>query len=240
MLNIWSLPQDMCLSTSLFVKITDWSWWRCGKTVGWVGGCHQSVLISAAVCWGWSLNSEHRNKFNKLIKKAGSIIDLTPDSLEVITEGKIVRIRSVDLMYYIVSEPRNSFSDRLDLSCPWPSVCAGCIQFPPWGWYDIILYYIISKDSTFVPHRKLQWPWSLWSSRSRRHRPTCSLCCPKTRPAPLDCRSNWLLPTTSTTASLLSLTSTARSKQIFCLGSCIHAFEWSRVLSPLKIPQILW
>ena len=54
-------------------------------------GIVASVLFYAVVCWGGSLTVEDRNRVNKLIKKAGSIIGMSPDSLEVITEQRTRR-----------------------------------------------------------------------------------------------------------------------------------------------------
>ncbi len=54
-------------------------------------GILASVLFYAVVCWGGSLTWEDRNRINKLIKKAGSVIGMSPASLEVITEQRTRR-----------------------------------------------------------------------------------------------------------------------------------------------------
>ena len=45
-------------------------------------GILESVLFYAVVCWGGSLTVEDRNRLNKLISKAGSIIGSCPSSVE--------------------------------------------------------------------------------------------------------------------------------------------------------------
>ncbi len=47
-----------------------------------------SVLFYAVVCWGGSIRAVDRSRINKLVKKAGSIIALTQDSLESLTEHR--------------------------------------------------------------------------------------------------------------------------------------------------------
>ena len=57
-----------------------------------------SVIFFAVVCWGCCLDSsktkggkENSDKINKLIKKAGSVIGMVPDSLETVTRLRIGR-----------------------------------------------------------------------------------------------------------------------------------------------------
>lgn len=82
-------------------------------------GILASVLFYAVLCWGGSITVEDKNRINKLIKKAGSVIGCTPDSLEV-TCGKRIRAK---LKTVLTSEShplhstfkglRSSFSERL-------------------------------------------------------------------------------------------------------------------------------
>lgn len=66
-----------------------------------------------------NLSWEDRNKINKLIRKAGSIIGLTPDLLEMIMEQsmgrklKIIMQNEDHPMYYVSCELKSSFSNRL-------------------------------------------------------------------------------------------------------------------------------
>ena len=56
----------------------------------------ESVLFYAVACWGGSLTVEDRNRLNKLIRKAGSIIGSCQSSVEEILEKRVMRkMRSV-------------------------------------------------------------------------------------------------------------------------------------------------
>ena len=83
-----------------------------------------SVLFYAVVCWGNGLKTEDKNKINKLIRKAGSIIGVMPDPLEKILDKrmgqKIRRIMNcVDHpMQTVFSALKSSFSDRLLMPTP--------------------------------------------------------------------------------------------------------------------------
>ena len=52
-------------------------------------GILASVLFHAVLCWGGSITVEDKTRINKLIKKAGSVISMTPDSLEGTLEKRI-------------------------------------------------------------------------------------------------------------------------------------------------------
>ena len=59
-------------------------------------GILESVLFYAVVCWGSCITVEDRNRFNKMIRKAGSIIGSCPNSVEEILEKRVMRkMRSV-------------------------------------------------------------------------------------------------------------------------------------------------
>lgn len=81
-------------------------------------GILASVLFYAVLCWGGSLSVDDKNRINKLIKRAGSVIGLIPDSLEVIVEK---RMRSKLKIMFFEGHPlhsvfnglRSSFSERL-------------------------------------------------------------------------------------------------------------------------------
>ena len=45
-----------------------------------------SVLFFAAVCWGSSIRDKDVKRLNKLVKKAGSVLGESPDSLETVVE----------------------------------------------------------------------------------------------------------------------------------------------------------
>ena len=45
-----------------------------------------SVLFYAAVCWGSSIRDKDVKRLNKLVKKAGSVLGESPDSLETVVE----------------------------------------------------------------------------------------------------------------------------------------------------------
>lgn len=57
------------------------------------------MLFYAVVCWGTVVTEGGRNRINKLVKKAGSIIGLKLDSLEAITEQRI-RIKTEAILRY--------------------------------------------------------------------------------------------------------------------------------------------
>ena len=99
----------------------------------------------------------------------------------------------------------------------------------------------MSKVSLCVSCRKLPGLWSLWSSRSWQLRRTCSRCFPTT-PAPLSCHSNWVVQTTSSTACQHLLTSTPRSKCMFCLENDIYTVSWWHciVIPVLKLQFKTW
>ena len=57
-----------------------------------------SVIFFSVVCWGCCLDSSetkggktNSDKINKIIRKAGSVIGMSPDSLETVTELRIGR-----------------------------------------------------------------------------------------------------------------------------------------------------
>ncbi|XP_036422632.1 uncharacterized protein LOC118805727 [Colossoma macropomum] len=49
-----------------------------------------SALFYAVVCWGSSINKSALNKRNKLIRKAGSVVGVKLDSLEVVAEQRML------------------------------------------------------------------------------------------------------------------------------------------------------
>ena len=54
-------------------------------------GILASVLFYAVVCWGSCLAVEDRNRLNKLIRKAGSVIGLSQSALEDVIEQRTMR-----------------------------------------------------------------------------------------------------------------------------------------------------
>ncbi len=62
-------------------------------------GILASVFFYAVLCWGGSITVHDKNKINKLIKKAGSVIGLPPDSLEV-TVGKRMGTKLKTVLYF--------------------------------------------------------------------------------------------------------------------------------------------
>ena len=81
-------------------------------------GILASVLFYAVLCWGGSITAIDKNRINKMIKKAGSVIGLPLDSLETIiakrTRTKLNTILSFDghPLYNIFYSLRSSFSSR--------------------------------------------------------------------------------------------------------------------------------
>ena len=51
-------------------------------------GILASVLFYAVLCWGGSIPIDDKNRINKIIKRAGSVIGFNPDKLEVIVEKR--------------------------------------------------------------------------------------------------------------------------------------------------------
>ena len=81
-------------------------------------GILASVLFFAVLCWGGSITVADKNRINKLIKKAGSVIGLPPDSLEITlakrTRTKLNTILSFEghPLYKVFDALRSSFSNR--------------------------------------------------------------------------------------------------------------------------------
>ena len=81
-------------------------------------GILASVLFFAVLCWGGSITVADKNRINKMIKKAGSVIGLPPDSLETTitkrTRRKLNTILSFEghPLYSVFNAQRSSFSDR--------------------------------------------------------------------------------------------------------------------------------
>ena len=75
-------------------------------------------------CWGNGVKTEDKNKINKLIRKAGSIIGAMPDPLEKILDmrmGKKLRgiMNNVNHpMKTVFNDLKSSFSDRLLMPTP--------------------------------------------------------------------------------------------------------------------------
>ncbi len=82
-------------------------------------GILASVLFYSVLCWGGSITVEDKNRINKMIRKAGSIIVFIPDSLEVIVEKrtratlKMIFNSEGHPLNYIFSGLKSSFSERL-------------------------------------------------------------------------------------------------------------------------------
>ncbi|KAI4898937.1 hypothetical protein NFI96_007064 [Prochilodus magdalenae] len=84
---------------------------------------YQSVVASAifysVVCWGNSINKTAINKLNKLVKKAGSVIGLKLDTLEVVAEkrtlNKLLAVmdNASHPLHCAVGKQRSTFSGRL-------------------------------------------------------------------------------------------------------------------------------
>ncbi|KAI4896520.1 hypothetical protein NFI96_029536, partial [Prochilodus magdalenae] len=84
---------------------------------------YQSVVASAifysVVCWGNSINKTAINKLNKLVKKAGSVIGLKLDTLEVVAEkrtlNKLLAVmnNAFHPLHCAVEKQRSTFSGRL-------------------------------------------------------------------------------------------------------------------------------
>ena len=82
-------------------------------------GILASVLFFAVLCWGGSITVMDKNRINKIIKKAGSVIGLPLDSLETTiskrTKTKLNSILCFDghPLYPVFDALRSSFSNRL-------------------------------------------------------------------------------------------------------------------------------
>ena len=83
-------------------------------------GILASVLFYAVLCWGGgSISVEDKNRINKLIKRAGSVIGLTPDALEVTVEKRMrSKVKMVLLfeghpLHCVFKGLTSSFSERL-------------------------------------------------------------------------------------------------------------------------------
>ena len=78
-----------------------------------------SVLFYSVVCWGNSINVDDQNRIKKLLKKAGSIIGITPASLEAVMEIRTKRKLDAILtntenpLYGIMNGLRSEFTGRL-------------------------------------------------------------------------------------------------------------------------------
>ena len=82
-------------------------------------GILASVLFYAVLGWGGSISVEDKNRINKLIKRAGSVIGLNPDVLEVTVEKRISSKLKIVLLFEghplhnLFKGLRSSFSERL-------------------------------------------------------------------------------------------------------------------------------
>lgn len=56
-------------------------------------------IFNAVLCWGGSITVDDKNRINKMIRKAGLVISLTPDSLEV-TGEKRTRAKLKSVLYF--------------------------------------------------------------------------------------------------------------------------------------------
>ena len=78
-----------------------------------------SVLFYACVCWGGNVSKHDAGRFDKLVKKASSVVGLSLDTLLVTVERRIVR-KTCSIMalqthplHSLFTAQRSSFSGRL-------------------------------------------------------------------------------------------------------------------------------
>lgn len=82
-------------------------------------GIVASVLFYVVLCWGGSMTAEDRNRINKLIKKAGSVVGLSLDSVDIILNKRMTtKLRTVlsltdHPLRSIFNELKSSFSGRM-------------------------------------------------------------------------------------------------------------------------------
>ena len=78
-----------------------------------------SALFFAVVCWGSSIRASDTNRLNKLIKKAGSVIGVKPDTFEAVVERRTLnKLLSImdnpdHPLHHTLDRQRSSFSNRL-------------------------------------------------------------------------------------------------------------------------------
>lgn len=83
-----------------------------------------SAIFYAVVCWGGSVKVADMKRFNKLIRKAGSVVGEELDNMETVAEKRtLCRLRSImhnvdHPLHNVVDELRSTFSHRLtSLKC---------------------------------------------------------------------------------------------------------------------------
>ena len=83
-----------------------------------------SVIFYAVVCWGGNISKGDAAKVTKLIKKAGSVIGIQLDPLDVILEKRVRAKTSAILgdtthpLYEVLSQQQSTFSQRmLSIKC---------------------------------------------------------------------------------------------------------------------------
>lgn len=82
-------------------------------------GAVASVLFYAVLSWGGSISAEDRNRINKLIKKAGSVIVLSLDSVDTILDKRMrTKVRTVlsskdHPLHSVFNGLKSSFSNRM-------------------------------------------------------------------------------------------------------------------------------
>ena len=81
-------------------------------------GILASVLFFAVLCWGCSITADDKNRINKLIKKAGSVIGLPQDTLDITIANRMRTKLNTILsfeghpLYNVFKDLRSKFSNR--------------------------------------------------------------------------------------------------------------------------------
>lgn len=52
--------------------------------------CYQSVVAGVVVCWGSGMRTDDATRINKLIRRAGSVLEVELHSLVVVSERKML------------------------------------------------------------------------------------------------------------------------------------------------------
>ena len=94
-----------------------------------------SVIFYGVVCWGGNISKGDADKVTKLIKKAGSVIGIQLDPLDVILEKRVRAKTSAILrdathpLYDVLSQQQSTFSQRM-LSIKCSTECFRLSFFP--------------------------------------------------------------------------------------------------------------
>ena len=59
-----------------------------------------SVIFFAAACWGGGIRSDGANKLNKLVRKARSMAGMELDSVEVVTERRMINTKKTPIIAF--------------------------------------------------------------------------------------------------------------------------------------------